>query len=788
MGFQRHWQDNSYIAQQNKHLVYPSPTPPPPPPPLPPRHPFLHTPPSYSPTYEQEYSLPLDYSRFKAPYPDHIRSMANTDAEGYLLLTIPEATIGQIFDGEKMDLGRGELAVECVSVPIPPEIGHQTANPFEVSPNDPAPTHDMWLVLRIGDNFEHTLVPGNAMEARSPPGGDGGPTYILRNPDVPGAELVLSLEAPRSLNELEDLGTLESLFRQYGVLPSGSGLDGVQAPSLGHRVSFGDSKSGFGAPAGQPPTYASTEGAGPGSGAYHDEKSRPGVGAAAAGAAGFAGAAGASTMAGSSSSAQTHQNIPLVHGGSAEDLRGKLVLVDETTGAVIGEMDHAPKMSDAEAADVANQEPTRPVMIDFGPIVAHTREVRVTRIPPDEIDGWMLKGADFISRGVLGASSAASGAMMRSAERYRAKAVPRPEPVRMGAVTSSLKSVHGATTAGARVTGKTVGMINNQVERLVSKKQKGGQVYAAPQPGAAGPAGFVPQKSTFQQIKEAAVPAATSAYGWAKTQAQQRGYLGGAPGGTGTHAPGTTTPGGGAYGADHGAPYGTAGGQAPPLPPRIGTEKASAAAGPGQGGSPLTPNQPSPGGYNEKSSYSASTYGAAPGVPLGTTGNTHLGPGYTSSYPDEKSGYAPPLSPAGSAPGSGYATPTGKKKKRPLLNRTILAADVILSSFEAAANELVTSGTHAASTAVGARYGNDAGAAVAYTGASVRNAVLVYVDVRGVGRRSILKATAKGWVKARMKNGEEVRLQPVAPNQAQPTYKNEEGHVVVGVPVAPEKK
>jgi hypothetical protein len=33
-----------------------------------------------------------------------------TEAEGYLLLTIPEATIGQVFEGEKMDLGRGELA------------------------------------------------------------------------------------------------------------------------------------------------------------------------------------------------------------------------------------------------------------------------------------------------------------------------------------------------------------------------------------------------------------------------------------------------------------------------------------------------------------------------------------------------------------------------------------------------------------------------------------------------------------------------------------------------------
>ncbi|GMK57889.1 hypothetical protein CspeluHIS016_0407230 [Cutaneotrichosporon spelunceum] len=620
---------------------------------------------------------------------------SDVDAEGYLLLTIPEATVSQVFEGEKMQLGRGELAVECVTLPIPRAIGHQTANPFATSPNDPPPTHDMWLILRIGDDFEHTLVPGNPLQARSPPGGDGGPTYTIRNPDIPGAELDITLEAPRSVNELQDMGTLESLFKQYGALPQGSGLDGVQSPSLGETPTYGDSKSGFGAPVGQPPSYASTEGAGQSS--FHGDKHSPATGVAAGSA---AAAVGMSTQ---------------LHGGGAEDLRGKLVLVDETTGAVIGEMDQEPKMSDTEAADVANQEPTRPVMIDFGPIVANTREVRVTRLAPEELDGWMLKSADKISRGVLGASSAASGAMLRSAERYRAKTVPRPEPVRMGAVTSSLKTVHGATSAGARVTGSTVHMINNTVERLVSKKQKGGPVYAAPHHSAASSTDSAPQKSTFTQLKEAAAPA----YDWAMNQAQQRGYISGSSA-SGTNEKASTN------------------------------EKAGSTPGLGAG-PPLPPRQPSP-GYNEKP----------------TTSSTY--------YADEKTGHSAPLSPAGSTPASGTVTPSGKRKKRPLLNRTLLAADVVLSSLEVAANELVTSGTQAASTAVGALYGNEAGAAVAYTGASVRNAVLVYIDVRGVARRSIFKATAKGYIKARMKYGDK------------PTYRNNEGYVVVSVPAASEKK
>jgi len=36
---------------------------------------------------------------------------------------------------------------------------------------------------------------------------------------------------------------------------------------------------------------------------------------------------------------------------------------------------------------------------------------------------------------------------------------------------------------------------------------------------------------------------------------------------------------------------------------------------------------------------------------------------------------------------------------------------------------------------------------------------VVYIDVRGVGRAAILKSSAKGFVKARLKNGETVELQ-----------------------------
>lgn len=44
-------------------------------------------------------------------------------------------------------------------------------------------------------------------------------------------------------------------------------------------------------------------------------------------------------------------------------------------------------------------------------------------------------------------------------------------------------------------------------------------------------------------------------------------------------------------------------------------------------------------------------------------------------------------------------------------------------------------------------------------GGAVRNVAVVYIDVRGIGRKALLKGTAKGFVKARLANGETVMLQ-----------------------------
>jgi hypothetical protein len=117
------------------------------------------------------------------------------------------------------------------------------------------------------------------------------------------------------------------------------------------------------------------------------------------------------------------------------------------------------------------------------------------------------------------------------------------------------------------------------------------------------------------------------------------------------------------------------------------------------------------------------------------------------------------MSPTNSQQGQGSSSGTSTPKKRPLLNRLLLAGEVVLTSLEATAHNLIDSGTSAASSAAGHKFGPEAGHATHLIGGSVRNVAVVYIDARGIGRKALLKGTAKGFVKARLKSGETVQLQ-----------------------------
>lgn len=77
------------------------------------------------------------------------------------------------------------------------------------------------------------------------------------------------------------------------------------------------------------------------------------------------------------------------------------------------------------------------------------------------------------------------------------------------------------------------------------------------------------------------------------------------------------------------------------------------------------------------------------------------------------------------------------------------------------------------------KFGPDAGHATALLGGSVRNVAVVYIDVRGVGRRALLKGTAKGFVKTRLTSGETVTLQ--GEHEGVPSGSNDAGNGGVAV-------
>lgn len=148
---------------------------------------------------------------------------------------------------------------------------------------------------------------------------------------------------------------------------------------------------------------------------------------------------------------------------------------------------------------------------------------------------------------------------------------------------------------------------------------------------------------------------------------------------------------------------------------------------------------------------------------------------------------SPGAGPSSASPSSASAS-TPSSKKRPLLNRLLLAGEVVLTSLESTANTLIESGTSAASRTAGHRWGSEAGQAAHLLGGSVRNVAVVYIDARGIGRKALLKGTAKGFVKARLKNGETIELQSDASGRVEgvevrngEVERKDEGTVVVGM-------
>ncbi|KII89312.1 hypothetical protein PLICRDRAFT_604154 [Plicaturopsis crispa FD-325 SS-3] len=107
---------------------------------------------------------------------------------------------------------------------------------------------------------------------------------------------------------------------------------------------------------------------------------------------------------------------------------------------------------------------------------------------------------------------------------------------------------------------------------------------------------------------------------------------------------------------------------------------------------------------------------------------------------------APPLPPR-----SRSTTPEpGPSQKMGTRERLILSADLIWTTLDDSTKQLLDVGSQKIGDAIGHKYGPHAAANTNLMTGTARNIVLVYVDMRGIGRRALLKRAGKEFVKARV--------------------------------------
>ena len=86
--------------------------------------------------------------------------------------------------------------------------------------------------------------------------------------------------------------------------------------------------------------------------------------------------------------------------------------------------------------------------------------------------------------------------------------------------------------------------------------------------------------------------------------------------------------------------------------------------------------------------------------------------------------------------------------KRPLFSRLLLAGDVLLTSLESSAGQVIGSASMASTASITHKYGAEAGEASRLAGGSVVNVTATFVDARGIGRRAIVTGAGKGQSRA----------------------------------------
>lgn len=335
-------------------------------------------------------------------------------------------------------MASGELRLQCLSIPIDPTVGRQRANPFADTSD---PSKDLWLVIQVGENFELPILPTqritlSILSGRGRAGRDHGDrVFSIPFEELDDASADIVVPGPITASDKEDLETFEVLLKQYGSLTeSAARKEGIEGQRAVASASSG-SLAGL-APGEKKVTEPSTLESGP---------------------------------------STNKSGLRRRTGWNGQESGGRLVLVDDKTGEVVGELDQEINVEDEDEKKLEDDDKSgskAPVVVDFGTLSQGVpyEVVTVKTIKPEDMDDWILKGAHYFSKGILSLGNNVSDYSTKAAERYCKTTTPAPEPMKFSpAAKASIRGVHNVSATGFRVTRKTLDMVSNAAGTVIQK-------------------------------------------------------------------------------------------------------------------------------------------------------------------------------------------------------------------------------------------------------------------------------------------------------------------------------
>lgn len=359
--------------------------------------------------------------------------------------------------------------------------------------------------------------------------------------------------------------------------------------------------------------------------------------------------------------------------GDHEAMRGRLVLIDEDNGEIVGELDNKVNINEDPSLCAQGRE-NDPVVIELPEDDIHVALARA--IPPEDQD-WVIKTASLASYVITGTTKLLLTTMTHASQYYINHSTPHPSvaPSSLGSADTSppppppralvfltsenarkgLSTVHTMSAQAATLSTKTVSLVDSMIKRAMGTTKK----------------------------------------------AQQFQPMHGSP----SLSPRSTSP------------------QPPPY----------------SKGSPFLPS------HQSSSTYLAP---ASSTPPRPRSSSPSLFP---SPYPSDNKPPLPPRQPSRSPSQQlGSVPPSSPRPPLKLHHRLLLSADMILSSLDSSMKQVVDVGGQNIGKAVEHKYGAEAARSAGLITGVTENIVAVYIDMRGIGRRAIVRRAGKEFVKARM--------------------------------------